>query len=45
MKHEGKHLYVYLGRNGFLLNIEFCYKNKVYNTEISLFWCRFDEID
>jgi hypothetical protein len=41
-KHQWKHLYAYIGWNGLLLSLDFDYKGKSYNIELSLMWTRFN---
>jgi len=42
MKYQGKHLYIYFGRNGFIVNIDFDFRGKGRNIECSFFWCSVD---
>jgi hypothetical protein len=41
-KHEWKHLYAYIGKNGLLISLDFNFKGKSYNIELSLIWTRFN---
>jgi len=41
MKHQGKYLYIYLGRNGVIISVDFDFKGKAYNVEYTFFWSRF----
>jgi len=42
MKYQGKHLYVYFGINGFIINLEFDFKGKARNIEWDFFFCSVD---
>jgi hypothetical protein len=37
VKHQGKHLYVYVGWNGFIINLDFDWRGKGRNIEFTLF--------
>ena len=42
MKYQGKHLYVYFGINGFIINLEFDFKGKARNIEWDFLFCSVD---
>ena len=41
MKFQGKHVYLYVGRNGFIVALDFHFRSKSYSVEYTLFFCRF----
>ena len=42
MKYQGKRLYLYIGRNGFIIALDFDFRGKAYSIEYSLFFTAFE---